>query len=64
MYSISIQLAVSVAKYFDLEKEEAVNIANEIKSIVKDNWEMLAKKCGLSRNACEYMRPAFSESYR
>ena len=62
--SISIQLAVSVAKYFDLEKEEAVNIANEIKSIVKDNWEMLAKKCGLSRNACEYMRPAFSESYR
>lgn len=62
--SISIQLAVSVAKYFDLEKEEAVNIANEIKLIVKDNWEMLAKKCGLSRNACEYMRPAFSESYR
>lgn len=61
---ISIDLAVSVAKYFDLDEKEAIEIANEIKGIVRDNWEMLAKKCGLSRNACEYMRPAFAECYK
>lgn len=62
--SISIELAISVAKYFGIEKEEAIKIANEIKTIVKDNWEKLAGKCGLSRSACEYMRPAFDESYK
>ena len=62
--SISIDLAVSVAKYFDLDEKEAIEIANEIKGIVRDNWEILAKKCGLSRNACEYMRPAFAECYK
>lgn len=62
--SISIELAISVAKYFDLNEEEAIEISNEIKTIVKDNWEKLAGKCGLSRSACEYMRPAFDESYK
>ena len=62
--SISTDLAVSVAKYFDLEEKEAIGIANEIKAIVRDNWEILAKKCGLSSNACEYMRPAFAECYK
>ena len=61
---ISIDLAVSVAKYFDLDEKEAIGIANEIKAVVRDNWEMLAKKCGLSRSACEYMRPAFAECYK
>ena len=62
--SISIELAISVAKYFDIDEKEAIKIANEVKTIVKDNWERLAGKCGLSRNACEYMRPAFDESYK
>ena len=62
--SISTELAISVSKYFNLTEEEAVEIANEIKVIVKENWEKLAGKCGLSRSACEYMRPAFAESYK
>lgn len=62
--SISIELAISVAKYFDIDEKEAIKIANEVKTIVRDNWERLAGKCGLSRNACEYMRPAFYESYK
>ena len=62
--SISIELAISVAKYFDIDEKEAIKIANEVKTIVRDNWERLAGKCGLSRNACEYMRPAFDESYK
>lgn len=31
--------------------------------IVRDNWEKLAKKYGLSRGQIEYMRPVFSECY-
>ena len=31
--------------------------------IVRDNWEKLAKKYGLSRGQIEYMSPAFSECY-
>lgn len=31
--------------------------------IVRDNWEKLAKKYGLSRGQIEYMRPAFSECF-
>ena len=53
-----------IAKYFDIDEKEAIKIANEVKTIVRDNWERLARKCGLSRNACEYMRPAFDESYK
>ena len=62
--SISTDLVVSVAKYFDLGENEAVEIVNEMKAIVRNNWEIIAKKCGLSRNACEYMKPAFAESYK
>lgn len=62
--SISIELAISVAKYFGIEEKEAIRIADEIKTTVKDNWEKLAGKSGLSRSACEYMRPAFDESYK
>lgn len=38
-------------------------MAEEILEIVRDNWEKLAKKYGLSRGQIEYMRPAFSECY-
>ena len=30
-----------------------------ITGLVKENWEHIAGKWGLSRSACEYMRPAF-----
>lgn len=57
--SISIELAINVAKYFDIDEDEAIELADEIKTIVRENWEKLAERCGLSRGACEYMRPAF-----
>lgn len=57
--SISIELAVSVAKYFDIDEEEAIKLANEIRAAVRNNWERLARDNGLTRGACEYMRPAF-----
>lgn len=57
--SISIELAVSVAKYFDIDEEEAIKLANEIRAAVRNNWERLARDNGLTRGACEYMKPAF-----
>ncbi len=61
--SISVELAVSVAKYFNINEKEADRAVNEIGVTVRDNWERIARKCGLSRKACEYMRPAFEMCY-
>lgn len=61
--SISIDLAIESAQYFCLSVEEATEIANKITTTVRDNWERLATKYGLSRGAIEYMRPAFSVCY-
>jgi serine/threonine-protein kinase HipA len=62
--SISLELAIHVAKYFGLAETEAIRSVQEIRMLVKENWEKLAAKCGLSRNACEYMRPAFDMCYK
>ena len=35
-------------------------MANEILSVVRDNWRSVAEKNGLSKSAIEYMRPAFA----
>lgn len=61
--SISMELAVSVAKYFNINEKEADKAVKEISVTVRDNWERIAKKCGLSRKDCEYMRPAFEICY-
>ena len=58
--SISISLAIESAQYYGLSQNEAVELANKITTMVKENWEKLATKYGLSRGAIEYMRPAFS----
>lgn len=62
--SISIDLAIESAQYYGLSKEEATAIAEQILSTVREHWETLAGNYGLSRNAIEYMRPAFSICYR
>ena len=62
--SISVELAISVAKYFGLEESESIKIANEMKKTIRENWENVAKKNCLSRSACEYMKTAFAESYK
>ncbi len=61
--SISIDLAIESAHHFSLSVEEATELANNITTTVRDNWEKLATKYGLSRGAIEYMRPAFDECY-
>lgn len=61
--SISIPLAIESAHYFGLSIEEATKEADNITKTVRENWERLAVKYGLSRGAIEYMRPAFSACY-
>ncbi len=58
---ISLELAVSAAKYFGIDKATAEKISSEIVSIVKSRWEQLASGVGISRNGIELMRPAFME---
>lgn len=57
--TISMELAISVAKYFGLNQSEAKGISREIIELINKNWEGFAESCGLTRGACEYMRPAF-----
>jgi len=58
--SISIPLAISVAPRFGITEVKAKELAEEILSVVKKNWEQKAKQYGLSRGQIENMRPAFN----
>lgn len=62
--SISVELAIDVSSRFGISQNEAEKIAKKMIDIVKNNWEILAKKYGLSRGQIEYMKPAFSECYK
>ena len=56
---ISIPLAISVAPIFGIKEAKAKELAEEIKQVVMNNWERLAKEYDLSRGEIENMRPAF-----
>lgn len=58
--SISLELAVESAPYYNISTEDAVKLGNEIVTTVNDNWERLAKQYGINHSSIEYMRPAFS----
>lgn len=60
---ISTELAIGTAPRFGISEVNAEKIAEEIRSVVRENWEQIAKKYGLSRGQIENMRPAFSECY-
>ena len=59
--SIDFDLAIDAALFYAIEEEQAVEIVEGIKGIVKDNWKVLAKKYGISRGEMERMKPAFRE---
>ena len=61
--SISIDLAISSACYYDINEFDAEVYADEILTMVKNNWEQLAIKYGINRDQIEEMRPAFSVCY-
>lgn len=56
---ISISTAVSAAVHYGVARKDAEMIAGEICRTVGGQWEKAAAANGLSRAACNYMRPAF-----
>ena len=60
---ISIELAIETAHYYGIKEAEARKIADDILTTVRDNWERIAKQCGLSRIDIEDKRPAFNACY-
>ncbi len=60
---IDINLAIDSAQYFGISKDRAKLEARNILNIVKENWEKLAIKYGLTRNQILNMKPAFQISF-
>ena len=56
---LDFDLALEVSQYFDLSHTEAKDRLEFIKNTVNDNWQSIAKQCGLSRNDILFMEPAF-----
>ena len=61
---IDFELALDVAPAFGLTEKQAKIQLDEIKSIVENNWRMLAKKQGLARGEIEGMAPAFDMEFK
>lgn len=59
--SIDFDLATDAAPFYGVEEEQATKLVVSIKNIVQDNWQLLAKKYGISRGEMDRMRPAFRE---
>lgn len=60
---ISIALAIDSASYFNIKEDDAKEMAHNIITIVRDNWEKLAHKYKITRGQVEDMKPAFNECY-
>lgn len=58
--SINIELALQTALKFGITRSDAESFAEEILTIVGENWKKLASFYGLSREKQEEMWPAFS----
>jgi len=57
----SIELAFSVAEYFELNPDEAREVAAEVAGVVS-GWREEADRVGLTRGECERMATAFEHS--
>ncbi|MCH5250396.1 MAG: type II toxin-antitoxin system HipA family toxin [Lachnospiraceae bacterium] len=58
--SIDFDLAIDAAPFYGIE-EQAMELVVSIKNVVRNNWQLLAKKYGISRGEMDRMRPAFRE---
>lgn len=61
---LDIDIAVETADRFGVNEADAAKIADEITTIVRENWEKLAKQYNIPRGKIEDMRPAFSACYK
>lgn len=61
---IDFNLALSVAKMYQLTIKQANDELKHIKEIVESNWKRLANEYGLGRGAIENMSPAFAMTFK
>ena len=62
--TIDFGLALETAEYYEISKSTAEHLLLEIKNNVNENWKPIAQKYKLSRNAIEYMSPAFDMKFK
>ena len=60
---IDIELAVQTAVLFGIAKSDAQAYAAQLLETVRENWDKIAAKYGLSRREIEEMKPAFSACF-
>lgn len=61
---IDFELALSVAKLYEMPEKQALEELKEIKNVVETNWKKLAQQYGLSRSEMEGMAPAFDMAFK
>ena len=61
---IDFELALSVAKLYEMPEKQAMKELEKIKNIVEASWKRLARDYGLSRGAIENMSPAFQMAFK
>lgn len=57
--TLDFNLALETAEFYGISIDIAKKSISKMREIINEHWEKLARKYGLSRNAIEYMRPAF-----
>lgn len=60
---IDIELAVQTAVLFGIGRSDAQAYAAQLLETVRENWDKIAAKYGLSRREIEEMKPAFSACF-
>jgi serine/threonine-protein kinase HipA len=62
--SISFDLAVKMAKYYEIGANDAKKTVADIMGTVLRNWRDLAADYGLNKDAADRMAPAFAPEYK
>ena len=62
--SMSFELVIDTAKYYDININDAKSIVACIQNTICDNWRTIAAKYGLSKESINRMEPAFAMEYK
>lgn len=61
---IDFDLALSVAKLYEMPQKQALEDLNEIRNTVEASWKKLAQNYGINRSEIESMSPAFDMAFK
>jgi len=62
--SISFDLAIATAEYYNIDISVAKSTVADIQKTVSENWKILAADYRLSKSAIKHMEPAFNMEYK